>query len=187
MVEMPLVFALGPLGVILLGKVLPAVLTAAGVLGAAKAQSSAAKKAAQAQAGSTKSALDWEREQDALDRAEKAKADEENRRRWDLEADRDQARYDTSLGEARRNEAQTLRWKETSDRRLGPYRDHGAAALQQLGALAGLTVVPSNDTPNMTGGWSDADLAPPESLPPPVATGRRGMAQLTGGYDVHRG
>lgn len=173
--------ALGPLAVVLLGSVLPSVLTAVGVIGASRSQSSASRNATNAQTAANNRALDQEREQDAADRAELERADEENRRRWDIKTDRDQARYDTSINDARRNEAQALRWKETTDRRLGPYRDHGVAALQQLGALAGLQVRPSADTPNMTGGWTDGELAPPEDLPPATASGRRGMSSLAGG------
>lgn len=180
--EPEMMMALGPLAVILLGSVLPAVLKAAGNVVSSNKQSAASRRATEAQTAATKRAEDWEREQDALDRAERARADEENRRRWDVEADRDQARYDADLQESRRQWAADERWAETRDKRMAPYREGGVAALQQLGSLAGITIRPSQDapTPDMTEGWDNSSLSPSRDLPPATATGRRSMATLAG-------
>lgn len=173
--------ALGPLAAVLLGNVLPAVLTAAGVIGASRSQSSANRNATQAQTAANDRALAWEQEQDRLDRAERAAADEENRRRSDVESDREQARFDTETQNSARQEAIALKWRQLNDRRLQPYRDTGVASVQELGRLAGLTITPTEGTPDMAAGWDDSELSPPQTPGPVVATGRRSMSALAGG------
>lgn len=176
--DYPVFFALGPLAGVLLGVVLPSVISAVGMIASSRSSSRANREATAAQTAANERALQYEREQDARDRADRLDADEENRRRADIEADREQARFDAEQADARRAEAQNLVWMETRDRRLAPYRDTGVAALNELGRLAGLSISPSSDTPDMTDGWGPDNLSPPRDVPPVAASGQRGMSSL---------
>lgn len=131
---------------------------AAGIYGANK-QSKANKDAAGASLQSNREALAWEREQDALNRAQYGETEAQNRRRWDIEADRDERRYVLNRGDSLRGERRDVDMYNAESRRRQPYRDVSVASLNDLAARAGLNV-------RATAGTTVANNTP--SAPPPA-------------------
>jgi len=113
--------------------------SAAGIYGAKK-QSDAAKRAAQAQTQSNAEALAWEREQDALDRQQYAETEAQNRRRWDIEADREEGRYALTRGDQQRAEARDIDTYNAEQARRQPYRDISLSAAKSLAEKLGLQI-----------------------------------------------
>ena len=116
---------------------------------AAKMQANAAKRAGAITQQSTSQAYDYEREQDALERAQ---YQEERERTWRLEdqdrqiadaerarrADLDAQQYGLAqgrLGLDRRQQDWTFQQRADLLKRMGPYRQFGEAGMRKLSTL----------------------------------------------------
>jgi hypothetical protein len=132
---MPAAIAIPALATVIAGSAT----AAAGIYGS-RQQSNASKRAAQRESESLDKSLAWEQEQDARNRQAYAQAEEENKRRWGIEADRDENRYVLDRGDSLRNEQRTVDTYNMEQRRRQPYRDTSIAAMNTLAAGLGLNV-----------------------------------------------
>ena len=135
---------------------------AAGIYGANK-QAGASQRATEAGLASTREAMEWEKEQDRLDRLAYDEAQRENRLRWDIEANRDERRWSLDQGRQRWQDATEIEAANALARHRQPYRDTSLAAVQSLAAKAGLTVRPTT---------------PPQLSAPPATASPQYMADL---------
>jgi len=174
----------------------------------ARSMSKASRTAAQIQSSTTDRQLEWEREQDAKNREDFARYQEEQRRQFDaqqqqlaedraenlrrytLDTAENRRRYDQSFAEgqrlADRSFGEDVRRYETRETQLAPVRAQGTASVGTLGQLAadasraGVMLRPTGD---MTRGLPGAPGAPPMQypVPPPPPTPQYfagGMANL---------
>lgn len=119
--------------------IMSAASTAAAVYGANKSSSSN-RQATQAQQEAIDKQLAYEREVEQRRREEFDRIEAENKRRWDIEAGRDEYRWGLDQAALSRGEGRGVERFNMEQRRAQPIRDVGLASVQELGRLAGLTV-----------------------------------------------
>lgn len=145
--------------------------TAADIYGAKKA-GDAAKRAGDQSAAANQAALDYQKEQDALDRADAARAEAENQRRYETEQARSAAVYGDERAAAARLEDTRNRQEAfdqsvyyTREAQRQPYRDASLGTLQKVLAARGISIVPSAGF-QAAPGWSKSTVAPTTATAP---------------------
>ena len=152
---MPAAFAAPAIGSTLLG-IGGAAGAAASIYGANKSAGSS-RNAARMEQEAIDKQLAYEREVEQRRREEFDRTEAENKRRWDVEAGRDEYRWGVDQAANSRGEARHVDRFNMEQRRAQPLRDVGLASVEELARNAGLTVR-ATDPPQLG--------APP---PPPAA------------------
>lgn len=145
--------------------------TAADIYGAKKA-GDAAKRAGDQATASNQAALDYQKEQDALDREDARRAEVENQARYDREQARAAAIYGDEQAAAGRTEDTRNRQEAfdqsvyyTREAQRKPYRDASLGTLQAALAKRGIAIQPSAGFQSAPG-WSQGTMAPTTSKAP---------------------
>lgn len=148
--------------------------TAADIYGAKKA-GDAAKKAGDQSYASNQAALDYQKEQDALDRADAARAEAENQKRYETEQRRTAASYADERAAAARGEDARNRGEAfdqsvyyTREEQRKPYREASLGTLAAALAKRGISIKPSAGF-QAAPGWTSQSLAP-STMPAPKGT-----------------
>lgn len=148
--------------------------TAGDIYGAKKA-GDAAKKAGDQSFASNQAALDYQKEQDALDRADAARAEAENQKRYEVEQRRSAASYADERAAAARNEDNANRGEAfdqsvyyTREEQRKPYREASLGTLASALAKRGISIKPSAGFQSAPG-WTSQSLAP-STMPAPKGT-----------------
>lgn len=145
--------------------------TAADIYGAKKA-GDAAKQAGNQAAAANQAALDYQKEQDALDREDARRAELENQGRYTREQARAAAVYGDEAAAAaraedaaRRGEAFDQSTYYTREAQRKPYREASLGTLASALAKRGITIRPSAGF-EAAPGWSSQSLAPSTASAP---------------------
>lgn len=120
--------------------------TAGTAVASSVVQKKSADKAADIAGKSNEEALAFERENEARRREEFDRVEDENKRRWAIEADREERWRSDDQATAWRDEVRDVQTYNAEQARRQPYRDMSLASLQDLGRRAGLSVTPTTAT-----------------------------------------